>query len=87
MEDEHLKAVGMFEQHHHPSEGKTVLVRPPVKFSKSPGAIRTHAPRFGEHGAEIMRELGYDEITIAEFAATGALLTDDSQEALKEAGD
>jgi len=87
MEDEHLKAVGMFEKHHHPSEGDTILVRPPVKFSKSPGAIRTHAPRFGEHGAEILSELGYDEATITEMAASGALVTDDRAEAVDGTGE
>lgn len=74
MEDEHLKAVGMFEIHQHPSEGETVLVRPPVKFSKSPSEIRRHAPLFGEHGPEVLRELGYDEQTIATLTASGALL-------------
>ena len=38
-DDEHLQSVGMFERHEHPTEGGTVLVRPPVKFSKSPGGI------------------------------------------------
>ncbi len=75
MEDEHLKAVGMFEKHQHPSEGDTVLVRPPVKFSKSPGSIRSHAPSFGEHGVEVLRELGYDEAASAEMQASGALIT------------
>jgi crotonobetainyl-CoA:carnitine CoA-transferase CaiB-like acyl-CoA transferase len=87
MQDEHLKAVGMFEKHHHPSEGDTILVRSPVKFSKSPGSIRSHAPRFGEHGVEILRELGYDEATMAQMAASGALLMDHHPEALPEAGD
>jgi crotonobetainyl-CoA:carnitine CoA-transferase CaiB-like acyl-CoA transferase len=76
MADEHLQAVGMFEKHHHPSEGETILVRPPVKFSKSPASIRSHAPRFGEHGVEVLHELGYDETTIAAMLASGALLTD-----------
>ncbi|ETX00432.1 MAG: acetyl-CoA acetyltransferase [Candidatus Entotheonella factor] len=76
MEDEHLQAVGMFEKHHHPSEGDTVLVRPPVQFSKSPGSIRRHAPGFGEHGMEVLRELGYDEVAIAEMQASGALITE-----------
>lgn len=75
MEDEHLKAVGMFEKHRHPSEGDTVLVRPPVKFSKSPASIRSHAPSFGEHGAEVLRELGYDEAAIAAMQTSGALIT------------
>jgi crotonobetainyl-CoA:carnitine CoA-transferase CaiB-like acyl-CoA transferase len=74
MEDEHLKAVGMFETHLHPTEGETILVRPPVKFSKSPSSIRRHAPRYGEHGPELLRELGYDEDTIAALAQSGALL-------------
>lgn len=74
MEDEHLKAVGMFEKHHHPSEGDTILVRHPIKFSESPASIRTHAPRFGEHSAEVLRELGYDEASIAAMIASGALI-------------
>lgn len=74
MEDEHLKAVGMFEAHQHPSEGATILVRPPVKFAKSPSAIRRHAPLYGEHGPEVLRELGYDEQTIAALKESGALL-------------
>jgi crotonobetainyl-CoA:carnitine CoA-transferase CaiB-like acyl-CoA transferase len=74
MEDEHLKAVGMFERHAHPSEGDTILVRPPVTFSESPAGIRRHAPQFGEHGTEVARELGYDDAAIAELLASGALI-------------
>ena len=73
--DEHLKEVGMFEKHHHSTEGDTTLVRPPVKFSKTPASIRSQAPRFGEHGPELLRELGYDEATIAKMKASGALAT------------
>ena len=88
MDDEHLQAVGMFEKHQHPTEGETVLVRPPVKFAKSPSSIHRHAPRFGEHGAEILRELGYDETTIAAMTVAGALITDDDhREGLEKAGD
>jgi crotonobetainyl-CoA:carnitine CoA-transferase CaiB-like acyl-CoA transferase len=74
MDDEHLQAVGMFEAHHHPSEGDTILVRPPVTLSASPAAIRTHAPRFGEHSREVARELGYDEAAIGALVASGALI-------------
>jgi len=74
MDDEHLKAVGMFERHHHPSEGATVLVRPPVTFSESPADIRRHAPLFGEHSQAVARELGYDEASIADLLASGALI-------------
>jgi crotonobetainyl-CoA:carnitine CoA-transferase CaiB-like acyl-CoA transferase len=74
MDDEHLKAVGMFEPHHHPSEGETILVRPPVNFSASPATIRTHAPSFGEHSQELARELGYDDAAIGALLASGALI-------------
>ena len=70
--DKHLKAVGMFENHHHPSEGDTVLVRPPVKFSKSPASIRRHAPLLGENNIEILREIGYNDDRIAELIESGA---------------
>ncbi len=76
MEDEHLKAVGMFEKHTHPTEGETILVRPPVTYSKTPGGIRRHAPRFGENGPEMLRELGYDEAAIDALLTAGAVLSD-----------
>ena len=79
MQDEHLQAVGMFEKHRHPSEGDTLLVRSPVKFSKSPGSIRRHAPRFGEHGAEIARQLGYSAADVEALQASGALITDNGK--------
>jgi crotonobetainyl-CoA:carnitine CoA-transferase CaiB-like acyl-CoA transferase len=74
MDDEHLQAVGMFEPHRHPSEGDTILVRPPVTLSASPAAIRTHAPLFGEHSRELARELGYDEAAVSALLASGALI-------------
>lgn len=76
MQDEHLQAVGMFEKHRHPSEGDTLLVRSPVRFSKSPGGIRRHAPRFGEHGVEIAHQLGYSAADVEALLASGALITD-----------
>ncbi len=77
MEDEHLKAVGMFHHMEHPSEGPTVLVNSPVNYSKTPSSIRRPAPRFGENGPEILAEYGYDEATINGMAETGALITED----------
>ena len=71
--DPHLADVGLFEQHDHPSEGKIVMTAPPVGYSESPGSIRRQAPRFGEQGAEILTELGYDAGAIADLKASGAL--------------
>jgi len=52
-EDPHLKAVGLFEQRDHPTEGKVVVMRHPVRYGRSPASIRRLAPNLGEHTAEV----------------------------------
>ena len=74
LEDAHIRAVGLFEQHSHPSEGETLLTGVPVTFSATPGEIRRPAPRFGEHGAELLREAGMTDADIAALREAGALL-------------
>ncbi|MHB1122573.1 MAG: CaiB/BaiF CoA transferase family protein [Ramlibacter sp.] len=78
--DPHLRAVGMFEPHVHPSEGDTVLVRPPVRYERSPAGIRRPAPQYAEHSAELLRELGYVDSDIAPLASTGAVIIPSHQE-------
>jgi crotonobetainyl-CoA:carnitine CoA-transferase CaiB-like acyl-CoA transferase len=58
--DPHLAAVGFFERYHEPQIGPYKHIRPPVKFSKTPASIHRHAPRLGEHNAEIMQEVGFE---------------------------
>ena len=43
--------------------------RPPTRFAATPASIRRHAPRLGEHSAEVLREIGYDEAAIRDLAA------------------
>lgn len=67
---EHLAAVGLFQEVEHPSEGKLLQARPPARFSKSPASVRRLAPRLGEHTREVMAEAGYSAAEIdALFAA------------------
>ena len=54
-EDPHLKAVGLFEEMQHPTEGKVMVCRHPVKYSCSPASIRRLAPNLGEHTADILQ--------------------------------
>ena len=53
-EDPHLKAVGLFEEIDHPTEGKVMVSRHPVRYSRSPASIRRLAPNLGEHTAEVL---------------------------------
>lgn len=63
-EQPHLKAVGLFQDLEHPTEGTIRQARPPARFSASPAGIYRLAPRLGEHSRDVLREAGYSEAEI-----------------------
>lgn len=67
-EHPHLKAVGLFEQLVHPSEGPITAIRPAARFSRTPATLRSPAPTLGEHNDEILREAGLAETEIHQLA-------------------
>ena len=58
--DPQLQASGLFVEREHPTEGRYVEVRPPVRFSAAPAPTLAHAAGIGEHSEEVARELGVD---------------------------
>ncbi|MGH9935609.1 MAG: CaiB/BaiF CoA transferase family protein [Blastocatellia bacterium] len=56
LDDEHLRAIGFFRSEAHPSEGEVRTIGIPVRFSRTPGAVRRLAPRLDEHREEILLE-------------------------------
>ncbi len=56
LHDEHLLALNFFRRETHPSEGEVRTIGIPVRFSRTPGEIRRHAPRLDEHREEILQE-------------------------------
>ncbi|HEX7055030.1 MAG TPA: CoA transferase [Burkholderiales bacterium] len=65
--DPHLAATGYFRTVEHPSEGTIRSMAVPSEWSESPPQYRRHAPRLGEHTAEVLREVGLAEARIAEL--------------------
>jgi crotonobetainyl-CoA:carnitine CoA-transferase CaiB-like acyl-CoA transferase len=49
----------------------------PVKFSATPGKVRTGAPLYGEHTRSVLREYGFDDQQISAFEKEGAVVAFD----------
>src|SRR5258707_7601966 len=63
-EDEQIRHLKMAVPVKHPALGEVLVQAPPVTLSRTPGAIRTHAPDTGEHNDQILTELGYSPADI-----------------------
>jgi crotonobetainyl-CoA:carnitine CoA-transferase CaiB-like acyl-CoA transferase len=72
-EQPHLKAVGLFQEIDHPSEGKLLQARPPARFSASPASVHRPSPQLGQHTREVLREVGYPEGEIDRLIDTKAV--------------
>jgi crotonobetainyl-CoA:carnitine CoA-transferase CaiB-like acyl-CoA transferase len=75
--DPHVRAVGLFQDAMHPTEGRYRLVRRPVSFGGMDFAIRHHAPRLGEHTREVLIEAGLDQAEIDDLARSAACVSPD----------
>ena len=71
VDDPHLTATGFFAMEEHPSEGTLRTMRTPTNWSHSPPGAQRHAPRLGEHSAEVLKEAGYSDEDIARLARDG----------------
>jgi formyl-CoA transferase len=46
----------------------------PIKFSRTPGAMRHLPPRYGEHSRQLLSDLGFDDAAIDALLADGVVL-------------
>ena len=73
-EDPHIKAVGVFQEFEHPSEGRIRLAGMGVRFSETPADIRSLPAALGAHSVDILREAGYGAEEIERMLADGVTM-------------
>lgn len=61
----------------HPVAGRHRVIPPPVRFSATPSSVRRPAPLIGEHGREVLREVGFDEAALDALERDGVLYEPD----------
>jgi crotonobetainyl-CoA:carnitine CoA-transferase CaiB-like acyl-CoA transferase len=71
VEHPQVKANESLEEVTHPVLGRMLRPRPPARFSESPAEVTRHAPPLGEHGDEVLAELGFSEAERAALRENG----------------
>jgi crotonobetainyl-CoA:carnitine CoA-transferase CaiB-like acyl-CoA transferase len=74
LDDPQTKAREMVVEVPHTTLGPVKTMGLPVKFSKTPGGVRTGAPLYGEHTRAVLSELGFADAEIAAFERNGAIV-------------
>jgi crotonobetainyl-CoA:carnitine CoA-transferase CaiB-like acyl-CoA transferase len=72
IEDEHLHDIGFFREVQHPVLGMLRQTAVPSEWHGTPPAPTRPVPLLGEHTADVLREVGYDDNAIAKLMAARA---------------
>lgn len=73
IDDPQVKHNELIQTVYHPRAGEIRVVGVPVKFSKTPGAIRLAPPLVGEHTDAVLSELGYSGAEIEGLRREGVI--------------
>lgn len=65
---------GLVREIEHPTTGAVRMVDTPLRLSDTPATLRLPPPTLGQHTAEVLRELGYDDATITAWRAEGVAI-------------
>jgi crotonobetainyl-CoA:carnitine CoA-transferase CaiB-like acyl-CoA transferase len=72
-EDEQVKHRGMLIELPHPTAGSVPQIRSPMRFAEAQLAFDRAPPLLGQHTAEVLSDLGFDEARIAQLARDGVI--------------
>jgi crotonobetainyl-CoA:carnitine CoA-transferase CaiB-like acyl-CoA transferase len=72
--DPQTRAREMVVKVEHSTVGCVETLGLPVKFSRTPGEVRTGAPAYGEHTRAVLREYGFADAEIAALEQEGAVI-------------
>jgi crotonobetainyl-CoA:carnitine CoA-transferase CaiB-like acyl-CoA transferase len=76
--DPQVKAREMVVEVGHATLGPVKTLGLPVKFSETPGAVRTAAPLYGQHTRDVLAEHGFSATEIEDLLAQGAIAVPDA---------
>jgi crotonobetainyl-CoA:carnitine CoA-transferase CaiB-like acyl-CoA transferase len=65
--------LGLEQVQAHPTAGEVHTVAAPFAFSEGALALRRPPPTLGQHTDEVLRELGYDDATLARWGVDGII--------------
>ena len=73
LSDPQVAARAMVVEVNHPKAGKTKALGLPIKFSDTPGSVRSAAPLLGQHTRVVLLSLGYSDKEIKALEKSGAV--------------
>lgn len=72
-DDEHIKAVNLFREYEHPTEGRLREIRSTMQVTDVEQQSDLPPPRIGEHSASVLSQLGYSQEDIDRMINNGCV--------------
>jgi len=79
-DDPQIQHNGMLIEVDHPEGGTYTTTGSPADLSETPMQVSQRPPRLGEHAAEVLREIGYDDERIRTLADSGVVTLDEDRD-------